>query len=130
MTERLLAEGDVGNKTNILVCGGCVKCDGDVLMLELPKLTREIDESISSWIERYIFDETNSNGVAYVFKSFHDRDAKEFAYDISDLFINHQLYDYLDACIDVEWNEGVLICEREIAKRGLNRVEVKERFEL
>lgn len=71
MTERLLAKGDVGNKTNILVCGGCTKCGGDVLMLELPKLIREIDESVSTWIERYIF-ETNSNGnlVAYVFKSF------------------------------------------------------------
>lgn len=30
----------------------------------------------------------------------------------------------------VGWNEGVLICEKEIARRGLNIFTPKERFEL
>lgn len=36
----------------------------------------------------------------------------------------------LSLCSSADWTEGVLICEREIARRGLNQQEPKERMAL
>lgn len=37
---------------------------------------------------------------------------------------------FLKKCIDNEWTEGTLLCEREIARRGLHITDNERRFEL
>lgn len=70
-----------------------------------------------------------SNNLFCVLSSWAEQDGKRFAEDIKRLNY-HQLYEYLNDCIEFEWNEGVLICEKEIERRGLHIDDPKERFEL
>jgi len=37
---------------------------------------------------------------------------------------------FMKKCIDNEWTEGTLLCEREIARRGLHITDNERRFEL
>lgn len=126
MTERLLAKGDVGNKTNILVCDGCTKCDGDVLMVKVIDylgtfLTFDFDTSA-----RVSYD-----NKTYILVSLLKEDSSLFEHELSTYVDNEELYFCLKYCGIQQWNEGVLICEREIAKRELNKGSVVvERFEL
>lgn len=43
---------------------------------------------------------------------------------------NETVLNALNACIDEEWGEGVVIVEQEIARRGLHVEDNEERFEL
>lgn len=117
---------NVRNKTNILVCGECTECDGDFLM-------KEIDYH-GSYILMNNPTRVSFEGNIYILASLLEEDSASFERDLStytDYIDDEELYFYLQYCIEKQkWNEGTLICEREIAKRGLNKVGVKERFEL
>lgn len=41
---------------------------------------------------------------------------------------DEEVFEGLKLCIDWGWEQGILICEREITRRGLNQQEPKERF--
>ena len=126
MTERSLAEGDVGNKTNILVCDECTKCGGDVLMVKVVDylgtfLTFDFDTPA-----RVSYD-----NKTYILVSLLEEDSSLFEHELSTYVDNEELYFCLEYCGVQQWNEGILICEREIAKRELNKESVVvERFEL
>lgn len=115
---------DVGNKTNILVCGGCTKCGGDVLMKKI--------DYYGTFVGFDTPKRLSFNGMTFILISLLSEDSVQFERDLSNCIDvnNEELYFCLEYCGIQQWNEGVLICEREIAKRGLNKVEVKERFEL
>lgn len=57
------------------------------------------------------------------------RDDIRFQYEI-ELTIDSQVKSLLKYCIMSEWNEGVLICEKEIERRGLHIDDPKKRFDL
>lgn len=58
-----------------------------------------------------------ANNLFCVLSSWAEQDGERFSKDIKSLN-NRQLYEYLDDCIEFEWNEGILICEKEIERRG------------
>lgn len=113
-----------------MVCGGYVKCGGDFLMKEQPTVIKELKE-ITDWLNQHTISISHDADIAfYVLESFREHDPVAFEKNIADIKCSFFVHDYLYGCIKEEWNEGILICEREITKRGLNKVGVKERFEL
>lgn len=108
-----------------MVRGGCTECDGDVLMVKVVNyvgtfFTFDFDTPI-----RFSYD-----NKTYALASILEENSSLFEHELSTYVDNEELYFCLEYCGTQHWNEGVLICEREIAKRGLNREGVKERFEL
>lgn len=99
MTERLLAKGDVGNKTNILVCDGCTKCDGDVLMVKV------IDYLGTSFLT-FDFDtptKVSYDNKTYILVSLLEEDSSLFEHELSTYVDNEELYFVLNI---VEYNSG------------------------
>ena len=67
----------------------------------------------------------------YILVSLLEEDSSLFEHELSTYVDNEELYFCLEYCGVQQWNEGILICEREIAKRELNKESVVvERFEL
>lgn len=66
----------------------------------------------------------------YILASLLEENSNLFERELSTYVDNEELYFCLEYCGIQQWNEGVLICEREIAKRGLNNTSVKTRFSL
>lgn len=64
----------------------------------------------------------------YILASILEENSSLFEHELSTYVDNEELYFCLEYCGIQQWNEGVLICEREIAKRGLNNTSVKTRF--
>ena len=99
-------------------------------MINQPTVIKEL-EDITDWLNQHTISISHDADIAfYILESFRQENPVMFEQNMADIMCGFFLFDYLDGCIKEEWNEGVLICEREIAKRGLNKVEVKERFEL
>lgn len=102
-----------------------VSCDGDVLMTKVVDylgtfLTFGFDTPVR----------VSYNNKTYILASILEENSSLFEHELSTYVDNEELYFCLEYCGIRQWNEGILICEREIDKRGLNKVEVKERFEL
>lgn len=66
----------------------------------------------------------------YILASLLEENSNLFERELSTYVDNEELYFCLEYCGIQQWNEGVLICERKIAKRGLNNTSVKTRFSL
>lgn len=116
---------DVGNKTNILVCGGCTKCNGDVLMVKVVNYVGTFFTFDFDTPTRFSYD-----NKTYILASILEENSSLFEHELSTYVDNEELYFCLEYCGIQQWNEGVLICEREITKRGLNKVPNDKRFEL
>lgn len=110
---------DVGNKTNILVCGG------DVLMA---KVVDYVGTFVTFGFDTPI--RASYDNKTYILASILEENSSLFEHELSTYVDNKELYFCLEYCGIQQWNEGVLICEREIAKRKLNEVPNDKRFEL
>lgn len=57
------------------------------------------------------------------------RNGMKFKQEV-EMTIDNHVKALLKYCIMIEWNEGIIICEREIARRGLHVEDNEERFDL
>ena len=55
----------------------------------------------------------------YILVSILEENSSLFEHELSTYVDNEELYFYLEYCGTQQRNEGILICEREIAKRGV-----------
>lgn len=159
MTERLLAENDVGNKTNILVCGGCTECDGDVLMSDktienmipdkrlrknyclcyddLKTQVLRLGDEPRYW--NIVFHKiAYLSGICNLIPKFSSSGFLIDFLSASDIeealnfyvYSEEFIYWLLEEMLKAECNEGIVVLEREIARMGLNRTPIKTRFSL
>lgn len=106
---------------------GYIECGGDILKMKM-KVIDYYGTFVTFDLNAPI--RVSNDGQTYVLASLLEENSALFEDELSSKIADKELYLCLEYCSKQEWNEGILICEREIDKRGLNKVEVKERFEL